>query len=362
MAEQLTGVLREVVAADGGTERPRCRPTSVRGVRSTANGGDVSRDSGHVVSALPVPVVDPTTTAPPCWPARAAHRSLSSSTAPAGPGRCAPRQPVLRRGAAPAGPRVAASCTGGARRRRAELKSVMSRGLAADWYRDDRAARGHSPRLQPSSTRCSPVARRDRAQTRDRGQCRSTRRGDDAARYYETVWRTDRNYVSAAFGLARECARAGDRAGAITAMGQGSLPLQHISPAAAATAIEILLDEPTAENLDEQTLLKAGKRTAALTLESAAHQASDHSATGARRRIGLAAGGEQEHRRAAARCRIRRTRHPDRDRTVLSRSGTRDDRRVGAHRVGGEGKYHSTEDTGMTEALRRDRQRWPRPP
>ena len=114
---------------------------------------------------------------------------------------------------------------------------------------------------------------------------------DDAARYYETVWRTDHSYVSAAFGLARQRARAGDRAGAITALDQVTAESAHFT-AAGATAIETLLDGRTPENLDEQTLLDAGKRAAALTLESAA-EAGDDSAAGARRGVGLAAGGEQ---------------------------------------------------------------------
>ena len=75
---------------------------------------------------------------------------------------------------------------------------------------------------------------------------------------------------------------------------------QRISPTAAATAIEILLDGRTPENLDEQTLLDAGKRTAALNLESTAKRATIRLRV-LRRGVGLAAGGPQDHRRAAAR-------------------------------------------------------------
>nr|MDQ3988271.1 serine/threonine protein kinase [Actinomycetota bacterium] len=39
-----------------------------------------------------------------------------------------------------------------------------------------------------------------------------------AARYYETVWQTDRRYVSAAFGLARARFAQGDRSGMATAL------------------------------------------------------------------------------------------------------------------------------------------------
>jgi serine/threonine-protein kinase PknG len=95
---------------------------------------------------------------------------------------------------------------------------------------------------------------------------------DDAERYYETVWRTDDNYVSAAFGLARQRARAGDRAGAIAALDRVPTASAHSAPAGA-TAIEIMLDGRDPESLDERTLVDAGTRAAALPLESEAKRA-----------------------------------------------------------------------------------------
>ncbi|MFE9426246.1 tetratricopeptide repeat protein [Kitasatospora sp. NPDC006697] len=41
---------------------------------------------------------------------------------------------------------------------------------------------------------------------------------EDAAEFYRLVWTTDRGYVSAAFGLARVCLGAGDRVGAVAAL------------------------------------------------------------------------------------------------------------------------------------------------
>ena len=106
------------------------------------------------------------------------------------------------------------------------------------------------------------VARRTRAEAGVRGRlpnCSDAR--EDAARYYEIVWRTDHSYVSAAFGLARQRARAGDRAGAVAALDQVPSESAHFT-AAAATAIEILLDGREAGGLDEQTLLDVGSRAA----------------------------------------------------------------------------------------------------
>jgi serine/threonine-protein kinase PknG len=96
--------------------------------------------------------------------------------------------------------------------------------------------------------------------------------GDVAARYYETVWRTDRSYVSAAFGLARQRARAGDRAAAVAALDEVPKESAH-STTAAATAVEILLDDREPDKLEEHTLLDAGNRVADLNLESAGKRA-----------------------------------------------------------------------------------------
>jgi serine/threonine-protein kinase PknG len=95
---------------------------------------------------------------------------------------------------------------------------------------------------------------------------------DDAMRYYEMAWRTERSYYSAAFGLARLRARMGDRTDAVAAMDQVPSSSAHFT-VAGATAIEILLDGREPENADEQTLLDAGERTAALNLESAEKRA-----------------------------------------------------------------------------------------
>jgi serine/threonine-protein kinase PknG len=95
---------------------------------------------------------------------------------------------------------------------------------------------------------------------------------DDAMRYYDAVWRTDRSYLSAAFGLSRQRERAGDRVNAIAALDQIPSASSHFT-AAGATAIEVLLEGRTSEHLDEQTLLDADKRAGALNLESTSKRA-----------------------------------------------------------------------------------------
>jgi len=91
----------------------------------------------------------------------------------------------------------------------------------------------------------------------------------DATRYYEVAWRTNHTFYSAAFGLARERARAGDRAGAIATLDQINAASAHFT-AAGIAAVEILLDGRTADDIDEPALLDAGKRASSLTIESVA--------------------------------------------------------------------------------------------
>ena len=276
LADQLTGVLHEIAAADGETEQPRMSSyfSPQRAVYGT--GRDVPVDPAEVIAALPVPVVDPhdsgaallaTTSGTPLaqlehvlYRARdGAHQGNSSSL-----------EVPLRLARAS----LEIGAPEDARQRLAELSSVMSGDWRLPWYSGqcgllegefDKAAADFSEVLAMLPGELAP-----KLAIAATAELRGAR--DDAARYYETVWRTDRNYVSAAFGLARQHARVGDRAGAITALDQVPSASAHFT-AARATAIEILLEGRTPENLDEQTLVDAGKRAAALTLESAAKRA-----------------------------------------------------------------------------------------
>ena len=79
---------------------------------------------------------------------------------------------------------------------------------------------------------------------------------DDAARYYETVWRTDHSKVSAAFGLARQRARA-ETGRTRSRRWTRSTPSQRISRRRRGRDRD-LLDGRAPEDIDEQTLLDAG--------------------------------------------------------------------------------------------------------
>ena len=276
MADQLTGVLHEIAATDGDNARPRMSNYFSPQRAVYGAGRDVPVVPANVIAALPVPVVDPsdpgaavlaTTSGTP--PAQLEH-ALTLARGGAHQVKSSSIEVPLRL--------VRASLEIGApedaRKRLAELDSVIPGDWRLPWYSGqcallegefDKAADDFDAVLAMLPGELAP-----KLAIAATAELRGAR--DDAARYYETVWRTDQSYVSAAFGLARQRARAGDRAAAITALDQITAESAHFT-AAGATAIETLLDGRTPENLDEQTLLEAGKRAAALTLESAAKRA-----------------------------------------------------------------------------------------
>jgi serine/threonine-protein kinase PknG len=84
-------------------------------------------------------------------------------------------------------------------------------------------------------------------------------RFQEAARYYESVWRTDRGYLSAAFGLARVRLALGDRDGAVRALEEVPSLSRHYGAAQLAAMAADLRGRPPAE-LSEAGLLAAAAR------------------------------------------------------------------------------------------------------
>ncbi|WP_306358616.1 MULTISPECIES: tetratricopeptide repeat protein [unclassified Nocardia] len=84
-----------------------------------------------------------------------------------------------------------------------------------------------------------------------------------AEKYYATVWRTDRGVVAAAFGLARQLAAADAIAAAVRALDQVP-PASRYYADARMTAILMLLTSAPVDELDEATLHLAAARVQAL--------------------------------------------------------------------------------------------------
>src|SRR5690606_8908011 len=93
-----------------------------------------------------------------------------------------------------------------------------------------------------------------------------------AARGYEQVWRTDRSYVSAAFGLARVYLAQGAREGAIQAL--ESIPqtsTHHTAAQVAAIKIKMRGGADGTGSLEERDLVDAAKRLERLSLDAERH-------------------------------------------------------------------------------------------
>ncbi|MET0473006.1 MAG: tetratricopeptide repeat protein [Mycobacterium sp.] len=276
LADQLTGVLHEIAAAKKNAPQPRksnhfSPQRSVYGV-----GSDAPVDAAHVVAALPVPVVDPQDSG-------AAVLATTSGTPPAQ----LEQALLLARGGAPVSNRssievplrlVRAALEIGApadaRTRLDELATVVPDDWRLRWYGGQcallegefsQAAAEFDAVLDTLPGELGPkLAVAATAELR--------REHDHATRYYEMIWRTEHSYYSAAFGLARERARVGNRIDAIAPLDEIPVSSAHFT-AAGTTAIEILLEDRTPEDLDEQTLVDTGRRAAELSLESAAKRA-----------------------------------------------------------------------------------------
>jgi serine/threonine-protein kinase PknG len=96
---------------------------------------------------------------------------------------------------------------------------------------------------------------------------------DAAARFYERVWRTDRGFVSAAFGLARIRLAAGDRAGAVAVLDEVPDSSSHHAAAQVAAVRARLAGDLSESDLHDVSArldrlgLDAGRR-ARLTVET----------------------------------------------------------------------------------------------
>ncbi|WP_020575894.1 tetratricopeptide repeat protein [Actinopolymorpha alba] len=91
-----------------------------------------------------------------------------------------------------------------------------------------------------------------------------------AARHYDTVWRTDHTYVSAAFGLARTLVAREDRDGAIRVLNSVSnVSSRYISAQVAAIACGVRGRPPA--NLTELDITSAAERLEALQLDAVRH-------------------------------------------------------------------------------------------
>ncbi|WP_328402035.1 serine/threonine-protein kinase [Nocardia sp. NBC_00403] len=274
MADQLTGVLREVLSTDDGVPRPGMSayfgpPRAVFGV-----GADAVVAPGTVVAALPVPLVDPgdsgaallatTTGSTPAELASAFEAGLRAVVTKRGESVEIPLR--LVRAALEVGD------SAGAERRLDGLAETLPGDWRLAWYRgqarllagDFDTARAEFDAVYAAlpgeaAPKLALAAVAELAGAEAAPQ--------EASRYYDTVWRTDHSFASAVFGLARLRRARGDREGAVAALDQVDAASALHSEARIA-AVETMLTGRAAAELSESLLWDAGARVERLRLDS----------------------------------------------------------------------------------------------
>ncbi|MFB4310943.1 tetratricopeptide repeat protein [Actinomadura sp. GTD37] len=269
MAEQLTGVLREVLAAEDGAPRPA--PSGLFGPErfTTRMAGGTHEEQALppvppevAAAALPVPLVDGTDPA-------AGFVSGLSALEPAQVAEAAAnapsRTPEVRLAHARA--RIELGAADEAAELLGELAAERPGDWRVDWYRAVALlARGRAAEAGPLFDRLYGLLPGEAAPKLALAYCREQTAPADAVRLYETVWRTDQSYLNAAFGLARVHFAAGDRRAAGAAL--DSVPTISIRyvPAQVAAVATAVRGRPPAE-LSAAELVAAGDRLTALDLD-----------------------------------------------------------------------------------------------
>ncbi|AYF77209.1 serine/threonine protein kinase [Nocardia yunnanensis] len=299
LATQLTGVLREILAVETGTEHPQLSTlfspprTSFGTVELIAQTDGIidgiARDTllrpNEVVAALPVPIIDPGDPSAPLLAGAAhpeprhaldelRHARQRAAAEPGGAPETFEQEVTLAEARAhldleePAAARLLLT-------RLADEPCAGPPDWRIDWYlgltelleleyerafaRFDavlEALPGEiAPKLALAATAELVLQHWD---SPDPEQWRVY-----AENYYATVWRTDRGVVSAAFGLARQLAAAGNITAAVHALDQVPPASRHYAEARM-TAILMLLTCAPAADLDEATLQVAAARVQGL--------------------------------------------------------------------------------------------------
>jgi serine/threonine-protein kinase PknG len=270
MADQATGVLREVLSTMDGRPRPaqsvqftpERRAFGTHSDSADGPAGVSTLDGAAVAAALPLPLVDPTDPA-------AGLLATMSSADPAGvlgallaaPTRSLELSLALLRA------RMETGDLAGARNELAALAASDAGDWRLDWYEG----------LLALASRDAPRARRSfdavydalpgepAAQLALAAALELEGDATGAGRRYERVWRVDRAFVSAAFGLARCRLTAGDRAGARQAYDEvPDSSSQYVS--AQIAAVRAYLDQQPGR-LTEADLVDASGRLERLRLD-----------------------------------------------------------------------------------------------
>ncbi|MEO6088223.1 MAG: tetratricopeptide repeat protein [Umezawaea sp.] len=275
MAEQLTGVLREVLAAEDGTPRPGLSRQFTPERRCF--GAERDPDLPTAAAALPVPQVDATDPAAgflaTATTGEAAERVATLRAAPVTTAevRLQLVRALIDAGQAEEATRELYGLTATSMFDPDDPSLVDSDDWRPVWYRGLAALVEGSPTdARAAFETVYDVLPGEAAPKLAIALCaEATGSLDEAAHYYELVWRTDRSYVSAAFGLARVLLAAGTRDRAVAVLHTVPETSSH-HVAAQVTAIRAQTDKAHHGGQPAITSITgAAERLAALELDVA---------------------------------------------------------------------------------------------
>lgn len=284
MSSQLAGVLREVVAADTGVPRPGLstvfsRTRSTFGVDLLVAHTDVYLDglvhaerltAPEIVTALPVPLVDPTDVAATVLSATVLSQPVQTLDS-------------LRAARHDSRESDGVDLSSSVDLPLMEVRALLDLGDVAKATRklDDLAERvGWRWRLVWFKAVAQLLTGNYASATKHFSEVLDTFPGELAPKlaiaatselagtseerpFYATVWHTDNNIISAGFGLARAQSAEGDRSGAVTTLDEVPVGSRHFTTARLTSAMT-LLSGRTAIELSEQQIREAARRVESL--------------------------------------------------------------------------------------------------
>ncbi|TDC41691.1 serine/threonine protein kinase [Actinomadura sp. KC345] len=282
MAEQLTGVLREVLSAEDGRPRPAPSPLfgaeqHTAGAETTAPTDADGTPAGGATPPILTPLEPPAAAA--ALPVPLVHGSDPAAAFLAGLTARDPGDLAAALSSAPVASRevrfalvrvrIELDDLDGARRLLEEIAAEAPDDWRVDWYRGVGAlAGGRAAEAAAVFNDLYDLAPGERAPKLALAFCHEIM-GDmaQADHFYETVWRTDPTHVSAAFGLARTRLAAGDRQAAERVLDSVPRVSSHYL-AAQLAAIATAVRGRDAGELNGATLIETGRRLASLRLDT----------------------------------------------------------------------------------------------
>jgi serine/threonine-protein kinase PknG len=284
MSGQLLGVLREVVAQDTGVARPGLStvfspPRSTFGVNLLVAHTDVYLDgqvhaekltAHEIVTALPVPLVDPTDVGAP----------VLSATVLSQPVQTLDSLRAARHGALDS---EGIDLTQSVELPLMEVRALLDLGDVAKAMRklDDLAERvgwrwrlvwfravaelltGDYDSATKHFTEVLDLLPGELAPKLALAATAELAGAGDEAKFYTTAWNTDNGVVSAGFGLARALSTGGDREGAVRTLDQVPATSRHFTTARLTSAVALLSGRSSTE-LTEEQIRDAARRVEAL--------------------------------------------------------------------------------------------------